>query len=404
MAPAGSFESLRAAIKAGCDSVYFGVDQLNMRSRSANFMFKDLIEVARVCREAGVKSYLTLNTLLYDHDMALMKKIVDAVKEAGVDSVIVSDFAAIQYARFQGVNVHISTQVSISNIETAKFFSQYSDKIVLARELSLPLVKKLHEEIIAQDVRGPSGELVEIEAFAHGAMCVAVSGRCHMSLFTDNASANRGACIQNCRKAYIVEDHETGQKLKIDNQFVMSPEDLCTIDFLDKLIDAGVHTFKIEGRGRSPDYVYTVIKAYREALDSISDSTYSKEKIEKWFKDMKSVYNRGLSSGYYLGRHMKSWSGAYGSKATKEKIKLGRIKNYYKKAKVAFAELDSGELSLGDEILITGPTTGVVKGEVKSLMVDDDKVDIAKKGALITFSLGELVRPSDSLFKVVLRK
>ena len=399
LAPAGSFESLRAAIKAGCDSIYCGVDQLNMRSRSANFKFGDLAEVAKISHEAGIKCYLTLNTLLYDHDMDLMKKIVDAAKETKVDAIIISDFAAIQYARSVGMEVHISTQASISNIESVKFFSQFSDCVVLARELSLPLVKKIHTEIVEHDVRGPSGKLVEIECFAHGAMCVAVSGRCHMSLFTDNSSANRGACIQNCRKAYIVKDPETGQELKVDNNFVMSPEDLCTIDFLDKLVDAGVHTFKIEGRGRSPDYVYTVISAYREALDAVKDGTYTKDKIEKWFNDLKTVYNRGLSSGYYLGKQMSSWSQTYGSKATKEKIKLGRILNYYKKAQVVFAELESGKLSIGDEILITGPTTGVVKGKIKTLMVDDLEVESAEKGALITFSLPELVRPSDSLLQ-----
>ncbi len=338
---------------------------------------------------------------MYDHDLGVLQELLKEAKSAGVNAVIVSDMAAIQYARTAGLEVHISTQLSISNIEGVKFFAQYADRIVLARELSLPLIKNIFEQIQRQNIRGPSGRLVEIEAFAHGAMCVAVSGRCHMSLFTDNASANRGACIQNCRRAYDVVDKETGQKLTLDYEYVMSPEDLCTIDFLDQLVCAGVHTFKIEGRGRAADYVYTVIKAYREALDSIEEGTYTREKVEQWFTDLKSVYNRGLSSGYYLGKHMAAWSKAHGSKATQEKIKLGIIKNYYKKTNVAYAVLEAGELRLGDEILITGPTTGVVKAKLVSLMKDEKQAEHTTKGDHITFGVPELVRARDTLFKVV---
>jgi U32 family peptidase len=402
LAPAGSFESLQSAINAGCDSVYFGVEQLNMR-QSANFGLKDLPEIVKRCREAKIRCYLTLNTLLYDHDMNIMKEIVDAAKKHGVDACIVSDMAAIQYCREVGMEVHISTQLSVSNIETAKFYSQFADRVVLARELSLPLVKKICDEIKKEDLRGPNGRPLEIEAFIHGAMCVAVSGRCGMSLFTNNSSANRGACVQNCRKSYKVVDEETGQELKIDNNFVMSPEDLCTINFFDKIMESGIHTFKVEGRGRSPDYVHNVISSYREAIESITNGSYNEEKIKDWMESMGEVYNRGLSSGYYLGKHMDSWSKTHGSKATKEKIKIGKIRNYYKEPKVAWATLEGGEISVGDEFLITGPTTGVVRGIVESLMKDDAPTQKAGKGAEITFNVESMVRPSDTLFRVAVR-
>src|SRR3989338_6232832 len=335
MAPAGSYESLMAAVKAGADSVYFGVEQLNMRARAANnFTLKDMHKIAGICRENKLRAYLTVNTIMYDHDMALMRKICNAAKEAAITAVIASDISTIAYAHSIGLRVHCSTQMNIGNMEAVKFYAEYADVMIMARELTLSQVKHICEEIKKQNVIGPSGNLVEIEIFIHGALCVAVSGICYMSLATYNASANRGACLQNCRRAYRLIDDETGDELVVDNKYIMSPKDLCTIGFIDKILGSGVNVLKIEGRGRSPDYVYVVTKAYREAVDSFYKGTYTQHKIETWTKELETVYNRGFwHGGYYLGKKLGEWSGAYGSKARKEKEFVGIAKNYYNKAK-----------------------------------------------------------------------
>src|ERR1035437_6436700 len=334
MAPAGSFESLTAAIQGGADAVYFGNEQLNMRARSnSNFVFDDLPKIVEICKANNLKSYLTLNTIVYDHDISLMKSIVDAAKENGIDAIIASDLAVFNYAKKTGVKVHVSTQANISNIESIEFFAPYADVMVMARELSLKQVAAITREIKRRNIIGPSGELVRVEIFVHGALCMAVSGKCYMSLHSNFASANRGACIQNCRRNYIVIDKEEGVEFEIDNEYIMSAKDLCTIDFLDKVIDAGTTVLKIEGRGRSADYVFTVTKCYREAVDSIYDGTYSAEKIEDWKTRLSTVFNRGFWDGYYLGRTMGEWSNEYGSKATKKKIYIGRGLKYYENAR-----------------------------------------------------------------------
>ncbi len=406
MSPAGNFECLAAAIKAGANSIYFGVEQLNMRARAANnFALADLSEIVKICSEKNVKSYLTLNTIMYDHDMNLMKKICDAAKKSGVSAVIASDISAISYANSIGLEVHISTQQNVSNMEAVKFYSKFADVIVLARELTLCQVKKICEEIKKENIKGPNGELVRIELFAHGALCVAVSGKCYMSLGTYNASANRGACLQNCRRSYKVTDNETGDELVIDNEYVMSPKDLCTIGFIDKLIDAGVKVFKLEGRGRSADYVYIVTKAYREAADSILDNTYTPEKISSWTKELESVYNRGFwHGGYYLGKKLGEWSGVYGSNATKEKIFVGIAKHYFPKTGIGEFHIQSEKIKVGDEILITGNTTGVIQGKVEDMFVNYKPAENdmeAKAGNIITFKVSERVRENDKLYVVV---
>ncbi|MBI5072213.1 U32 family peptidase [Candidatus Woesearchaeota archaeon] len=402
MAPAGSYESLMAALHAGASSVYFGVEQLNMRARATNnFHLEDLPKIAAICKKEKVKTYLTVNTILYDHDIVLMKKICDAAKTAGIDAVIASDFAVLQYAQQIGQPVHISTQMNISNVESVRFFAQYADVLVLARELTLSQIKEICEQIQKQNIRGPSGELVKIEVFVHGALCVAVSGKCYMSLATYNASANRGACLQNCRRSYKLTDDETGEELVVDNKYIMSPKDLCTIGFVDKLIDAGISVMKIEGRGKAPEYVATVTAAYKEAVESYFAGTYTQEKIQEWTKKLETVYNRGFwQGGYYLGKKLGEWSGAYGSQATKEKKYLGTAKNYYPKAKIAHFVLEAGEIKTGDEIIITGPTTGVVQTTIDELSVQDKRAIIGKKGEEITFPLLQKIRKNDKLFVV----
>jgi putative protease len=398
LAPAGSYESLMAGIQAGCDSVYFGITQLNMRAASANnFDINDLEKIAQICHEHNVKCYLTVNTILYDHDLPLMRKIMDAAKQNGVDGIIASDLAAVMYANHIGIDVHISTQMSISNIEAIKFFSQYSDRVVLARELNIAMVKKLSQEIEKQQVRGPKGELMEIEAFIHGAMCVAISGRCGMSLFTSNSSANRGACKQNCRHRYTVTD-DNGNQLVLDNEFIMSPKDLCTIGMLDKIVESGIKVLKIEGRGRAPEYVSRVVTCYREALDSIADGTYSQEKIDQWNETLGTVYNRGLGSGYYMGKQMDEWSGAYGSRATKEKFFIGEVVNYYVKSGVAEIEIMADRITMGEDFLIIGPTTGVLEGKAIGMLVNDEQKDEAVKGDVITLKVSDRVRLHDKLY------
>jgi putative protease len=402
MAPVGSWESLSAAIKAGCNSVYFGIEQLNMRARSSiNFTTEDLSKIADQCKENNVKSYITLNTVLYDHDITLMKSIIDAAKENGIDAIIASDHAAMNYAKKIGYPVHISTQCNICNIETVEFYASYADVMVMARELSLQQVGSIAKEIERRAIVGPSGKNVEVEVFAHGALCMAVSGKCYLSLHSHNSSANRGACVQNCRREYTVIDKEEGIELDIDNEYIMSAKDLATIDFLDKVLGAGVKVLKIEGRGRSADYVYTTVNCYREAVDSIIEGTYTKEKIEIWKERLSTVYNRGFWDGYYLGRKMGEWSDAYGSKATTKKIFLGKGIKYFPKAKVGEFLLETHSLKRGDKLLITGPTTGAIETSVDEIRVDEKPVEEALKGDHFSIRIDEPIRASDKIYKIV---
>ena len=402
MAPAGNFESLMAAIKSGANSVYFGVEQLNMRARAANnFVISDLDKIVNICKENNVKTYLTLNTILYDHDIILMRKICDDEKMSCINAVICSDIAAISYANSINLEVHISTQVNVSNLETVKFYSKFAGVIVLARELTIKQIKDICYGIKKENIMGHNGKLIEIEIFAHGALCVAISGKCYMSLAVYNSSANRGACLQNCRRSYHVTDEETGDELIIDNKYIMSPKDLCTIGFIDKIIDSGISVLKIEGRGRPPEYVYTVVKCYKEAIDSYYNKTYNQEKIDKWTKELESVFNRGFwHGGYYLGKKLGEWSGSYGSKAKKEKSFIGIVKNYFEKPKIGEFILQSGELNLGDEIIITGPTTGVIITKIESIFCEGKNIDNAIKGDSITIPINEKIRKNDKLFLV----
>ncbi|MFH1316732.1 MAG: U32 family peptidase [Candidatus Woesearchaeota archaeon] len=406
MSPVGSFESLAAAIKAGADSVYFGVGKLNMRSRSSvNFTRADLKKISQICKKNKVKSYLALNTIVYDDEIKEIKKICDSAKKENISAVIASDISVIEYARRIGLEVHISTQQNISNIESLRYFSKYADVIVLARELTLDQIKNISKLIKKQDIRGPNKKLVKLELFVHGALCVSIAGKCYMSLAQYNHSANRGDCLQVCRRGYRVTDLETGDELEIDNKYVMSPKDLCTIGFLDKIIDAGISVLKIEGRGRSPDYVFTATKCYKEAVESIEDKTYTKEKINNWIKELEKVFNRGFwHGGYYLGKKLGEWSGAYGSKAAKEKIYIGKALNYFIKPNIAHFIIESDKLSVGDEIMIIGPTTGVVNAKIKEMIVNDKKIDSAKKGDNITILIKEKLRKNDKLYKIVDRK
>lgn len=402
MAPAGGFDALQAALDNGADSVYFGVDQLNMRARATmNFTLGDLEEIAERCNEKGVKSYLTLNAIIYNHDLSLIKTVVNRVKEAGITAIIASDQAVIGYAKSQSVDVHISTQLNVTNIETVKFYSLFANVMVLSRELSLRQVKEICEGVVKEDVRGPNGELVRIEVFGHGALCMAVSGKCYLSLHTTNSSANRGACVQNCRRKYKVIDMEDGHELELENEYIMSPKDLCTIDFLDQLADTGISVLKIEGRGRAPEYVATVIKCYREAIDSLAEGTYSEEKVKDWMSRLETVYNRGFWGGYFLGQELGEWTDSSGSKATMKKIYLGKGMHYYSKAKIGQFKIEAQQLRKGDKILITGPTTGVYETQVDSMRVEDQEVEVAQRGSEVTFSLDQVIRASDKLYKVV---
>ncbi len=402
MSPAGSFAALQTAIKAGANSVYFGVEQLNMRARSTNnFKVTDLPKIVEIAKAAGVKSYLTVNTILYDHDITLMKKICDTAKSAGVTAIIACDIAALQYASSIGMEIHISTQQNVSNLEAVKFFAKFADVVVLARELTLKQIKAIVDGIARDKVVGPNGQLVQIEIFAHGALCVAISGKCYMSLATNNASANRGACTQNCRRAYRVIDEETNEELVIDNKYVMSPKDLCTIQFVDQLLDAGVSVLKLEGRGRSVDYVYTVTKCYREAADAVEQGTYTKEKCDAWVKELETVYNRGFwHGGYYLGKELGEWSGEYGSHTQTHNVQIGRVTNFFSQKSVGEFILDSGDLQVGEELLIVGDNTGMVKLKLESLFVNDKPAQIAKKGDVISILLPERVRVNDKLFVI----
>lgn len=402
LSPAGSFEALMAAIKAGCDAVYFGVEQLNMRARSSNnFTLDDLRHIAAVAKEHRIRAYLTLNTVLYDHDISLMKSIVDAARESGIHAIIASDHAVLHYARKTGMPVHVSTQANISNIDTVEFYAAYADVMVLARELSLKQVAEITREIRRRNITGPSGELVKVEIFAHGALCMAISGKCYLSLHSNFASANRGACIQNCRKSYIVMDKEEGVEFEVDNEYIMSAKDLCTIDFLDKILDAGVSVLKIEGRGRSADYVYVVTQCYREAIEANRNGALTAEMIADWKTRLESVYNRGFWDGYYLGKKMGEWNDEYGSKATTRKIYLGKGLNYFEKPAIAEFKLEAQSLSVGDQIMITGPTTGYIEAIVQELRINDQPAQKVGKGAVFTCPLPEKVRPSDKLYKIV---
>jgi len=405
MAPAGNFESLQAALDNGADSVYFGVEQLNMRARaSINFTLDDLAEISRRCSQKNVRTYLTLNTIVYDHDLSIVKTLVKKAKEASITAVIAMDQAVIAIAREYGLEVHISTQINVTNIETVKFYSMFADTMVLSRELSLRQVKKITEQIEKEQIKGPSGNLVEIEIFGHGALCMAVSGKCYMSLHAHNSSANRGACKQNCRKKYTVIDQETGFEMELDNEYIMSPKDLCTIDFLDQMADAGIKVLKIEGRGRAPEYVAKVIKCYRDALDSLAQGNYSKEKVITWMQELEKVYNRGFWNGYYLGQKLGEWSNGSGSHATQKKVYLGKGMHFYPKAKIGEFKMEAYDLNLGDTILITGPTTGAKELQVKEMLVNDQALQTGSKGDSVTIPLDFRIRPSDKLYKIVENK
>lgn len=401
MAPAGSYESLTAAIQAGADSVYFGIEQLNMRARSSsNFTLDDLVKIAEVCRSEGIKSYITLNTILYDHDINLMKKIIDAAHSSGITAVIATDHAVLNYAKKIGFPVHISTQANISNIDTIEFYAVYADVMVMARELTLMQVATITRDIARRQITGPSGELVRVEVFSHGALCMAVSGKCYLSLHSDNASANRGACIQNCRKSYIVTEKEHGTEFEIDNEYIMSAKDLCTIDFIDKIIGAGVSVLKIEGRGRSADYVHTVVSCYREAIDAYNNGTYGPAMFANWKSRLSTVFNRGFWDGYYLGRKLGEWSDTYGSKATQKKTYIGRGLKYFDRSAVAEFQLDAHSLQTGTKIMVTGPTTGVVWSTVEEIRVENETRDLVKKGETFSIPMKDRVRPSDKLYKL----
>jgi U32 family peptidase len=383
MAPAGNFECLHAAVQGGADSVYFGVGNLNMRSHSANnFTPEDLPEIVRICREYGVRTYMTLNIVLYGEDLASMRGVLDAAKAAGVDAVIASDMAAITYCRSIGLEVHISTQLNVSNIEALKFYSRFADVIVLARELNLHQVKEIHEAILRDGVKGPSGNLVRIEMFAHGALCMAISGKCYLSLQTYGASANRGACYQLCRRGYEVTDLETGTKLNIDNKYIMSPKDLCTIEFMDKIIDAGVKVFKIEGRARSAEYVKKTASCYRRAADAVCEGRYTPQLAAGLKAELSEVFNRGFWDGYYQGARLGQWSEVYGSHATRRKIYCGKVTNWFDRISVAEVLVESESLRKGDDILIIGETTGVIEETVGEIRVDLKPADEAAKGTL----------------------
>lgn len=399
MAPVGSWESLTAAWQGGADAIYFGIEGLNMRSRSSvNFSIDDLHTIAQWCHEHGMKSYLTVNTIIYDEDVDYMHRIVNAAREAGVSAIIASDMATILYARSIGVEVHISTQVNVSNSEALKYYAQMADVVVLARELNMDQVKAIHNVIEQENVCGPHGAPVRIEMFCHGALCMAVSGKCYLSLAESGYSANRGACRQICRRSYTVTDRETGEQLDIENKYIMSPKDLKTIHFLNKLVDAGVRVFKIEGRARGPEYVRTVVSCYHEALESLIDGTYNEEKVAAWDEKLKMVFNRGFWDGYYQGQRLGEWTMKYGSSATRVKVYAAKGIRYYSKLGVAEFLVEAGEVKVGDEIVITGPTTGAIMTTIEELRVDLDPVEKAVKGEHFSIKTDTKIRPSDKLF------
>lgn len=402
MAPAGSYESLMAAIGAGADSVYFGIGGLNMRSRSAfNFTLDDLARIVSIARQHGVKTYLTVNTVLYDGDLPLMRQVMDRARSEGIDAVIVSDQAGIVYARSIGLEIHISTQLNLSNIESVAFYAAYADVVVLARELNLHQVKAIYDQIRQRDIRGPKGELIKIEMFAHGALCMAVSGKCYLSLHDNGHSANRGGCHQICRRSYLVRDRETGEELAVENQFIMSPKDLCTIDFLDRFIGAGVRVLKLEGRARSAEYVSRVVGCYNEALHALSAGTYTPERIEDWKERLGEVFNRGFWGGYYLGGKKGEWSTVYGSSATKRKVYVGKVTNFFKKISVAEIQVEAAPLSVGEEAFFMGETTGVMEFSVGQIRVNEQPMERAVQGETCSIGAPGLIRRGDRLYKFV---
>jgi len=400
MAPVGSYESLAAAIQGGANSVYFGIDKLNMRAKSTiNFTFDDFKNIAKIAVENNLKTYLTVNTIIFDNEIELLHSIIDAAKENGITAIIAADLAVINYAHSIGVEVHISTQVNITNIDAVRFYAQFADVMVLAREVNLEQVYAISQAIEREQIRGPKGELVKIEMFVHGALCMAVSGKCYMSLHEFNYSANRGQCLQTCRRGYKVTDVETGYELEIDNEYIMSPKDLCTIGFIDKLIKAGVSVLKIEGRARPPEYVKNVCECYNEAVISVFENTYTQEKIAGWMEKLSTVFNRGFWDGYYLGRKLGEWNNRYGSQATKIKKYVAKATNYFAKLGVAEFLVESGTLHVGDEILIIGPTTGVIETKVEEIRFDLQPVEQATKGQAISIPVKEMVRRADKLYK-----
>jgi putative protease len=402
MSPVGSYESLSAAIRAGADSVYFGIEGLNMRSHSANnFTIDDLKRIAGICHRHRIQSYLTVNTIVYDNDLQLMRKIIEAAKQAGVSAIIASDVAAMSFAGSIGVEVHLSTQLNITNIEALKFYAQFADVVVLARELNLEQVAEIHHQIIEQKIKGPSGNLIRIEMFCHGALCMAVSGKCYLSLHEQNASANRGACHQICRRAYTVKDRESNIELDIENQYIMSPKDLKTIHFLNKMLDAGVRVLKIEGRARGAEYVKTTTECYREAVEAYRENTFSDEKIADWDSRLSKVFNRGFWNGYYLGQRLGEWNNKYGNKATETKIYVGKVLKYFSKLGVSEILVESQSLSVGENVLITGPTTGAQTFEAKEIRVDLNPVGTTKKGERFSMPTPLKVRPSDKVYKMI---
>lgn len=399
MAPVGSRESLAAALDAGADAVYFGIEGLNMRSRSsANFTADDMAEIAALCASHGVKTYLTVNTVIYDNDMTLMRRIIDRAHEAGISAIIASDIAAILYARSIGQEVHISTQVNITNVEAVRFYAQWADVMVLARELDMNQVAEIHSAIEHDDIRGPLGERVRLEMFCHGALCMAVSGKCYLSLHQMNSSANRGACNQICRRSYIVTDRETGDELEVDNQYIMSPKDLKTIHFLDRMVEAGVRVFKIEGRARGPEYVGQTVRCYSEALQAICDGTYGPDRIKEWDTELSKVFNRGFWDGYYMGQRLGEWSGKYGSSATRVKKYVARATRYFSKLGVAEFKLEAGEIKIGDELIVIGPTTGAFIFKAEELHLDSGAVQTVRKGQTFSVPVPAKVRLSDRLY------
>ena len=402
MAPVGSRDSLAAAIQAGADSVYFGIGALNMRAHSASaFTINDLREIALTCHQHSIKSYLTVNTIIYGEDLPLMREIIDAAHEANISAVIASDVAVMQYCRQVGVEVHLSTQLNISNIEALAFYAQFADVVVLARELNMDQVAEIHRQVVERHICGPSGQLVRIEMFCHGALCMAISGKCYMSLHAANRSANRGECIQICRRSYTATDNETGYQLEIDNKYIMSPKDLKTVRFIDRLMESGVRVFKIEGRARGPEYVYTVVSCYKEAIQAVIDGTFTEDRKDQWDQQLATVFNRGFWDGYYQGQLMGEWNKNYGSNATERKVYVGKGTKYYSKLGVAEFTVEATTFQVGDRMLITGPTTGAMYVTATEIHDDNGPVQVAQQGTRVSIAVPDKVRPSDKLFKLV---
>lgn len=402
MAPVGSRESLAAAIQAGANSVYFGIGKLNMRSHSANhFTIDDLNEIAETCKAHGIQTYLTVNTVIYGEDITTMHEIIDAAKAANITAVIASDVAVMMYCRQVGVEVHLSTQLNISNIDALKFYAQFADVAVLARELNMDQVKEIHDQILKQNICGPKGEPIRIEMFCHGAFCMAISGKCYMSLHDANRSANRGECVQICRRSYTVTDNETGNQLEIDNKYIMSPKDLKSVRFIDKMMDAGVRVFKIEGRARGPEYVHTVVSCYKEAIESVLDGTFTEEKKDKWDERLSTVFNRGFWDGYYQGQKMGEWTKEYGNKATEKKVLIGKVMKYFSRLGVAEIAVEANTFAKGDKLLITGNTTGAMFLNADEIRYDLKPVEVAEQGWRVSIPVPDKVRPNDKLFKLV---